>query len=132
MILLRKCQSGIITIVAIVILGIFAVIGVYMSTQFSTATLSTATSYLGMQAWFAARSGAGWATYQALHAASCPASTSFTTLTYNVTVTCTATAITEGSNNYIVYDLSSRASKGNPGDELFVSRTVNTSVTDAP
>ena len=130
--LLKKCQSGIITIIAIVALGLFAVIGVYMSTQFNTTAINTATSYLGIQGWFAARSGADWATHQALHAASCPASTGLTVTGYSVTVTCNPTAVSEGPDNYVVYDISSRAAKGSPGDVGFVSRIVNISVTDAP
>lgn len=129
---IRQCQRGFITVIAIVLLGLFGLIGVYMSTQFNTVAVSSATSYLGIQAWFAARSGAEWATYQALHAASCPATTNLTVSSYNVTITCSSTAVIEGSDNYIVYDLSSRASRGTAGDIDFVSRTLRTSVTDAP
>lgn len=127
--ILKKAQRGFIAILAIVVLVLFALIGVYMSTQMTTASMDTSASYLGMQAGLAARSGAEWGMYRALHGASCPASTSFVMGDFGVTVKCTSAAVTEGSNNYTVYNLSVTASRGNPGDVLYVTREESVSVT---
>ena len=127
--ILKQAQQGFIAIIAIVVLVLFALIGVYMSTQMTTASIDTSASYLGMQAWLAARSGADWGIYQALHGSSCAASTSFTIGDFGVVVKCTSAAVTEGPDNYTVYNLSATASKGNPGDVLYVSREVVASVT---
>ena len=127
---LKHVQQGVIAILAIVVLVLFALIGVYMSTQMTTASMDTSASYLGIQAWLAARSGADWGMYEALHGASCPASTSFTMGDFGVTVKCTSAAVSEGPDNYTVYNLSATASRGNPGDVLYVSREVTVSVTN--
>ena len=127
---LKHAQQGVIAILAIVVLVLFALIGVYMSTQMTTASMDTSASYLGIQAWLTARSGADWGMYRALHGASCPASTSFTTGDFAVTVKCTSAAVSEGPDNYTVYNLSATASRGNPGDVLYVSREVTVSVTN--
>ncbi|HLA43124.1 MAG TPA: hypothetical protein VJZ27_06795 [Aggregatilineales bacterium] len=103
-----------------------------MSTQVTTAALSTSISYLGIQAWFAAKSGMDWGIHQALHGPSCAATTSFAVGDFNVTVTCTSAPVTEGPDSYTVYNLASTATKGNPGDVLYVSRRVNTSATLGP
>lgn len=127
--ILKQVQKGFIAILAIVVLVLFALIGVYMSTQMTTASMDTSASYLGMQAWMAARSGAEWGMYRALYGASCPASTSFAIGDFSVTVYCTSAAVSEGPDNYTVYNLTANASRGNPGSVLFVSREVNVSVT---
>ena len=130
MIILKQAQKGFTAILAIFVLVLFALIGVYMSTQVTTATIDTSVSYLGMQAWLAARSGSEWGIYQALHGSSCSASTSFPVGDFSVTVNCTSTAVSEGPDNYTVYNLTATASRGNPGEVIYVTRRVVTSVTN--
>ena len=130
MIILKHAQKGFTAILAVVVLVLFALIGVYMSTQMTTASIETSTSYLGIQAGLDARSGVDWGIYQALHGSSCAASTSFAIGDFSVTVECTSASITEGPDSYTVYNLRATASRGNPGDVLYVSREVVTSVTD--
>jgi MSHA biogenesis protein MshP len=129
---IRRTQAGFTAILVIVILVLFALIGVYMSTQLTTASLSTSSSYLGIQAWLAARSGVEWGLHRALRSSSCAATTAFAVGDFNVTVTCTSAAVTEGPDNYTVYNLTSTASKGSPGNVLYVFRKVMTSATLGP
>ncbi len=52
---------------------------------------------------------------------------------YAVVLTCSSVSFTEaGVGTYNVYALTSRATKGSPGDIAYVSRQINLSVTDAP
>ena len=128
---LRRLQRGFVAIIAVVVLVLFALIGVYMSTQVTTAALSSSVSYLGIQAWFAAKSGMEWGIHKALYGSSCTSST-FTIGDFSVTVTCTATAISEGPDSYTVNNLIATATKGSPGDVIYVSRSVMTSATLGP
>ena len=129
---MNRLQRGFAAIFAIILLVLFALIGVYMSTQMTTASLSTSVSYLGIQSWLVARSGVEWGIHRALHGPSCAASTSFAVGDFNVTVNCTSAAVTEGPDSYTVYNLASTATKGNPGDVLYVYRKVMTSATPGP
>lgn len=127
---MKQVQKGFVAILAIVVLVLFSLIGVYMSTQMTTASMDTSASYLGIQAGLAARSGADWGIYKALHGSSCAASTSFAIAGFDVDVKCASAAVSEGSNSYTVYNLSAIASRGNPGDVLYVTREVKVSVTN--
>ena len=128
----RRMQRGFVAIIAIVVLVLFALIGVYMSTQMTTAALSTSVSYLGIQAWFAAKSGMDWGIHQALHVPSCVASTPLTIGDFTVTVECLSSVVTEGPSSYTVNNLTATARKGNPGEVIYVSRRVTTSATLGP
>ena len=125
-----RLQSGVSAILAVFILVLFALLGTYMLTQFTTTSVSATSSYLGMQGWLAARSGTEWGIFEALHGSGCAASTVLTVDDFTVTVKCTATPVTEGPDNYTVYDLTSTAVRGSPGETLYVSRRVTTSFTD--
>lgn len=129
---LRRIEQGFVAIIAVIVLVLFAIIGVYMSTQVTTASLGTTVSYLGIQAWFAAKSGIEWGIHQALWSSSCNASTTFNIDEYTVTVQCSPTAVSEAPDNYTVYNLISTAARGNPGDITYVSRRVETSATLGP
>lgn len=130
MIQLRRIQHGFTAIIVVVILVVFALIGVYLTTQVTTSSLSASSSYLGIQGWFAARSGAEWGVYEALHGGGCAASTVLTIEDFSVDVQCSSSAVSEGPFSYTVYDLSATATLGSPGDTIYISRVVNTSFTD--
>jgi len=130
--ILRRIEQGFVAIIAVVVLVLFAMIGIYMSTQVTTAALSTTVSYLSIQAWFAAKSGVEWGIHQALWSTNCAGSTTFNIDVYTVTVQCSPTAVSEGPDNYTVYNLISTATKGNLGDSTYVSRRVETSATLGP
>ena len=124
-------QAGFSAMIALVLITLLGLVGVYMSTQGTVGQLSTVLSFNGMQAWFAARSGADWGALQALNS-SCAASTSFTIDGYSVTVTCSSTAVTEAPDTYNIYTINASAVRGANGDLTRISRSVRLFVTNAP
>jgi MSHA biogenesis protein MshP len=124
-------QRGFSAIIVIVLIVLFALIGGYMATLSSVSAISTAVSGASMQAWFAARSGAEWGVHQALNTGNCTGT--LTVSGYNVVVACPAPAVvTENPDTYNVYTINVTASRGIPGQESFVSRSISVKVTDAP
>ncbi len=139
--IIRKLQQGFSAIMAVILIVLLALIGSYMATLTSVSSINTTLSAGTMQAWFAARSGIQWAVQQIIVAApgACIASPTTINLSggsasgFVVVLTCTTTIFTEtGLGTYNVYALTSRATRGNPGEPVYVSRQVNVSVTDAP
>ncbi len=137
----RKCQRGFSAIMAVILIVLLALIGGYMATLTSVGSINTTVSAGTMQAWFAARSGVEWAVQQIIVAAPGVCIGSPTTINlsggntsgYRVVLTCAVTPFTEsGIGTYNVYALTSRATRGNPGEPAYVSRQVNVSITDAP
>lgn len=136
----KKAQQGFSVIVAVILIVLFALIGGYMATLVSVGSINTTISGSSMQAWFAARSGIEWAVQQIIVAApgACTATTPINltggnTNGFRVALTCVATPYTEaGVGTYNVYALTSRATRGSPGDIAYVARQINLSVTDAP
>lgn len=126
-------SQGFSTVLVVVVIVVFALIGGYMSTQITTSILMTATSFGGMQGWMAALSGSEWATWQVLYSgtgcASFPANFPFDN-NFTINVTCSSTAVTEGPDSYTVYDLLSTAERGSKGEVSYIFRSVRTSVTD--
>ena len=113
MMLLKHRQRGFAALIAVVVLVLFALIGVYLATQMTTASINTSASYLEMQAGLDARSAVDWGAYQALYGSGC-----------------VAAPVTEGPNTYTVYNLKAVASRGTPGEAAYVSRQVITYVTN--
>lgn len=138
MIVLKKAQKGFSIIVAVVLIVLFALIGGYMATLTSVGSLNTTVSASGMQAWFAARSGIEWAVRDLIVAGGGCSGTTVTlsggnTDGFSVVLTCTPASFTEaGIGTYNVYSLTSRATRGTPGDIAYVSRQLDVSITDAP
>lgn len=127
----RRRQRGVTAIVVLVLVSLLALLGVYMSTQITGAALGTTLSLNGIQAYFAARSGAEWGIHEALNG-SCAASTGLTIDGYPVTVTCSSVSVTEGPDTYNVFTLSSTAERGADGDLDHIYRSISLYVTDAP
>lgn len=136
--ILRKCQRGFSAIMAVVLIVLLALLGGYMATLVGVGSINTTVSAGTMQAWFAARSGIEWAVRDLIvDSGTCSASTinlsGGSTNGFQVLLTCTPGSFTEaGIGTYNVYALTSRATKGNPGDIAYVSRQINISITDAP
>ena len=140
----KKLQRGFSAIMAVVLIVLLALIGAYMATLTTVSSINTTVSAGTMQAWFAARSGIEWAVQQIIVAApgACIASPTTINLTggstsgFTVVLTCAlspSAPFTEaGLGTYNVYELTSRATRGNPGDIVYVARQINLSVTDAP
>lgn len=128
--LVQKTQRGFTAILVVVILVLFALIGTYMATQVTTASLSAGNAYLGMQGWFAARSGIEWGIHQAVHGASCSLSTILSIGDFSVDVACTSNAVSEGPDSYYVFNFTSTATLGSPGDTIYTYRRIYASATD--
>lgn len=130
-------QKGFSAIIAIVLIVLFALIGSYMSTMVSVSAVSNAGSAGSIQAWFAAESAVDWAVYQVLNGGSCASVTSPLSLSggglggFQAVLTCgETTGITEGPDTYNIYNIGATASRGAVGQENFVARSLNVTVTD--
>lgn len=122
-------QRGYAIVSALFLLVVLAAFGAYMATIGSVQHTSTALSVLGARAQFAARSGLEWAVSDIVNNGAAgldcgPGSTAFTVTGFDVTVSCTSQNVTEGSDNYTVYNLQSTARRGSLGDPGFASRTI--------
>ncbi len=129
-----KKIRGFSMVMVVVVITLFALIGGYMATMVTTSSLSASFTFGGMQGWFAAHSGTEWAMWQVLHSGtgcgSFPAS--FTIDNFDINITCSSAAVTEGPDSYTVYDLVTTTNRGSQGDSGYILRQVRTSVTDAP
>lgn len=127
-------QRGYAIVTAVFLLVVLAALGGYLAALGGTQHTTTALAVLGARAQFAARSGLEWAVSDIVNNAAgglncAPGNTSFTlsggaTAGFDVTVSCSAQSVTEGSNTYTVYNLRSTATRGSPGDPGFASRSI--------
>lgn len=130
-------QRGFSAITAVVLIVLLGLLGAYMATITGVQSLNTTLSTRTEQAWSAANSGAEWGIRQVLVNGDCSGFPNTLTITagsgssFAVTVSCSLTTVTEASDTYNVYQLSSSANNGAPGDIGYVARTVRVSVTDA-
>jgi MSHA biogenesis protein MshP len=133
----KSAVRGFSLITTVFLITVLAALALFIVTvgiaQRETSTLSVQ----GARAWAAAMSGIEWGAQQALESGSCAASTPFTLsggalAGFDVTVDCTATAVTEGAAGYNVFYVAATATSGTPATGDLVSRTVNATFTDAP
>ena len=144
----RILQRGFGGITVLVIIVLFSLIGAYMASMSTLASLDTMLSGGSIQSWFAARSGVDWAVYQALNR-SCTCGTNCcstapaingTSLAFtegglagfDADISCSESAspVLEGTDSYCVYNIGVTASRGNPGQETYISRRVSVTVSD--
>ncbi|HVS23509.1 MAG TPA: pilus assembly protein MshP [Gammaproteobacteria bacterium] len=86
------------------------------------------------QAFQAARSGVDWAAYRALHGVCAPATLSLTeggTQGFTVSVACSVSTHTEGTSTVHVWVFDVRAEAGVYGGPDYVSRRLQSKITDA-
>ncbi len=128
-------QQGFSLVSAIFLLVVLAGLGVY-AVRLNTMQQQTVTAALrGAQAYQAARTGVAWGTYPA-NAAACAASTTLNLTEgaakgFRVTVQCTQRTYTEGTSTVHVYVLDVKAEAGTYGGPDYVSRRLQTKITDA-
>ena len=133
-----KHQRGFALVAAIFIVVVLALLGIMMVTIGGMQRATATTTTQGTRAYYAARTGIEWGTYQAVVAGSCVLSSTFPLSApglngFSVTVQCTSTPHQEhGPPPYNVYVLTSTATSGAFGDADYVSRTLKATVTDAP
>jgi len=139
-------QSGFSLISAIFLIVVVALLGVFMVTIGSVQQTTATFSLLSSRASFAADSGMQWAMRRiaqdaavGLNCTAAPAtgSVNFTigngaVSGYTVVVGCSVQNFTENPDNYNVYNVTSRASRGTLGSPDFHSRTLRASITTAP
>jgi MSHA biogenesis protein MshP len=129
----RSAQRGFAIVSAIFLLVVLGALGAFMVTL-STVQHTTSTQDLqGTRAYQAARAGIEWGAYQILRNASCVTSTSLTppavSLTgFSVTVLCGSTPYTEGANTISVYQITSTARFGTPGNSNYVERQLSAAI----
>ena len=121
--------SAIFLLVVLGGLGVFAVRLNVMQQQTVTAALRAS------QALSAARSGVAWGAYRALNGGACAnttlALTEGATAGFSVSVQCTQNTYVEGTSTIHVYVFDVRATAGAYGGPDYVSRHVQSKITDA-
>lgn len=134
----RERQRGFSLVTAVFLIVVVAAIAAFMVTIGTTQRQTSTLSLLGAQAYFAAESGAEWATREVLAGDACFASPASFTLNggassgYAVSASCAATPVTEGPDSYTVFTLLVTASRGSIASGDLVRRTIRTTVTNAP
>lgn len=129
-------QEGFSLVSAIFLLVVLAGLGVY-AVRLNTAQQQTVTAGLrGAQAYQAARTGVAWGAYRALNAGACAASTTLNLTEgaangFRVTVQCAQRTHTEGAGTVHVYVFDVKAEAGAYGGSDYVSRRLQTKITDA-
>ena len=130
-----QSQQGFSLVAAIFLLVVLAALGAY-AVRLNTLQQQSVTAALrGAQAFEAARTGAAWGAHRAVNAGVCAAGT--LTLTegaatgFRVSVQCTQTSHVEGTTSVNVYVLDVRAEAGTYGGPDYVSRRLQTKVTNA-
>jgi len=142
----RINQRGFGALTILVLMVLISLLGVYVNSMVTLSSLNSSASAVGIQAWFAARSGAEWGIYQALNRPACTcgsnccsAGTSISGATLNFssgglsgyqdTLDCSETPVDEGGTNYCIYDIGSTATFGSPGDITYARRRLQVTVT---
>ena len=131
----RSKQGGFSLISAIFLLVVLAGLGVY-AVRLNTLQQQTVTAGLrAAQAFEAARTGAAWGAYRALNAGVCASSTLNLTegasAGFRIAVQCSERTHTEGTATIRVFVFDVRAEAGVYGGPDYVSRRLQTKVTDA-
>ncbi|MHB8623945.1 MAG: pilus assembly protein MshP [Sulfuricaulis sp.] len=140
-----KHERGFALVMAIFIIVVLALLGIMMVTIGGMQRATATTAAQGTRAYYAARAGIEWATFQSVSQAnaspSCASATGTLTLSgpglngFTVNVQCTQIPAgvqhREYGQLYDVYLLTSTATSSTFGGADFVSRTLNAVVTDA-
>jgi MSHA biogenesis protein MshP len=132
----KSPHRGFSLVSALFLLVVLAGLGVY-AVRLNTMQQQTVTAGLrGAQAYEAARTGVAWGAYRALNAAACAASTTLNLTEgaangFRVTVQCAQRTHTEGAATVHVYVFDVKAEGGTYGGPDYVSRRLQTKITDA-
>jgi MSHA biogenesis protein MshP len=130
-----RTESGFVLPTAIFLLVILAALATYMVTLSRTSHLSSALDIQGGRAYQAARAGIEWAAWQLLQnptpscmAAPPPLALSGTLVTFSVNVSCIQSGTyTDGVDTIEVYQITSTATSGLPGEVDYVERQIQAS-----
>jgi MSHA biogenesis protein MshP len=127
-----RSQSGFVLPTAIFLLVVLAALAAYMVTLSRTTHLSSALDIQGARAYQAARAGIEWAAWQVLQnpVPSCQAVAPPLVLTgtlgaFSVNVSCAQSGpYTDGADTVLVYQITSTATSGAPGEVDYVERQI--------
>lgn len=130
-----RTESGFVLPTAIFLLVILAALATYMVTLSRTSHLGSALDIQGGRAYQAARAGIEWAAWQLLQnptpscmAAPPPLALSGTLVTFSVNVSCIQSGTyTDGVDTIEVYQITSTATSGLPGEVDYVERQIQAS-----
>ena len=134
-----RTESGFVLPTAIFLLVILAALATYMVSLSRTSHLSSALDIQGARAYLAARAGIEWAAWQVIDPQTqpptsttpCPADTTLiltgTLAAFEVDVTCIRTPATDGADAVAVYQVTSTATLGTPGEVDYVDRQIQAS-----
>ena len=130
-----RTESGFVLPTAIFLLVILAALATYMVTLSRTSHLSSALDIQGGRPYQAARAGIEWAAWQLLQnptpscmAAPPPLALSGTLVTFSVNVSCIQSGTyTDGVDTIEVYQITSTATSGLPGEVDYVERQIQAS-----
>jgi MSHA biogenesis protein MshP len=130
-----ESQRGFSLVSAVFLLVVLAGLGAY-AVRLNTLQQQSVTAALrGAQAFEAARAGAAWGAYRAVNTGFCAAGTLNLTqgaaAGFRVSVQCTQSSHVEGATAVRVFVLDVRAEAGVYGGPDYVSRRLQTKVTDA-
>ncbi len=130
-----NAQRGFSLVSAVFLLVVLAGLGVY-AVRINTLQQQTVTAGLrAAQAFQAARTGVSWGAYRALATGACASGTlnltEGATAGFRVAVQCSESSHVEGASTTRVYVLDVRAEAGAYGGPDYVSRRLQTKITDA-
>lgn len=131
-------MSGFSLVTAIFLLVVLAALGAYMLSIYSSQQNNSSQDVHGALAYQAAKAGIEWGTYQVLNPENgvavvapnaCPAlmgtpAFAGALVGFTVTVNCSLTSTTEGSNTIRVYQITSTASKGVAPSADYIERQM--------
>lgn len=122
-------QRGFAAIAAIFLVVILAALGGFMLTFSNTQQLTSAQDLQGSRAYWAARAGLAWGVAGAVaSSAVCPTGAPSTVDGFTLTVACTRTNYTDGTNPVVLFRFQAQASLGTAGSANYVERSVSASV----
>lgn len=135
-----RTESGFVLPTAIFLLVILAALAAYMVSLSRTSHISGALDIQGSRAYQAARAGIEWAAWQVIDPQTqpptsttpCPADTTLilpgTLAAFEVDVTCIRTPATDGADAVAIYQITSTATSGTPGEVDYVDREMQASI----
>ncbi len=130
-----KRESGFVLPTAIFLLVVLAALAASMVSLSRTSQLGSALDIQGSRAYQAARAGIEWAAWQVLRnptpsclAAPSPLALAGTLTTFSVNVSCVQSgSYTDGADTVEVYQITSTATSGVPGEAGYVERRIQAS-----
>jgi MSHA biogenesis protein MshP len=128
---LKGKQKGFGIVMAMFILVVLALLGVYMVRFAGVQTATSTYALQGARAFQAAKAGLGWAIARINAGGTCANVTSVSPLTltgFSVALTCSSTSYQEGSSSPVIYQLNAHSEYGTYGSADYVSRELEASI----